>query len=171
MCIRVEACSESARCPHVRSSRYEASVCSHPYRTPHTDGELQARGQCWSGYIVKKVLHPGQKLGLWMATVVRLQDGEGWTPRNVHQSEMMLGTICYRLLAPEQPTASSHSESLNGVRWEGSAQGPVRLTGFCKATADSVRAAAMPPTNGQQAGARRSRPRHRFEAAPKLCRR
>lgn len=107
MCMKVEACSESARCPHVRSSRYKALVCGNPYRTPHTDGELQVRGCCWSGYIVEKVLHPGQKLGLWMATVVRLQDGEGWTPRNVHQSILLLGTICYRPLASEQVTLSA----------------------------------------------------------------
>jgi len=117
MCMRVEACSESARCPHVRSSRYEALVCGNPYHTPHTDGELQSRVGCWSGYIVEKVLHPGQKLGLWMATVVRLQDGEGWTPRNVHQSVLRLGTICYRPLAPEQHAAYSHSQSLCRVRW------------------------------------------------------
>ena len=139
MCMRVEACSESARCPHVRSSRYEASVCSHPYRTPHTDGELQARGQCWSGYIVKKVLHPGQKLGLWMATVVRLQDGEGWTPRNVHQSILVLGTICYRLLASEQLALSAiqracleyaGKEALKGLLgWQVSAKPPLIASG------------------------------------------
>jgi hypothetical protein len=53
MCMKVEACSESARCPHVRSSRYEALVCGNPYHTPHTDGELQSRVGCWSGYIVE----------------------------------------------------------------------------------------------------------------------
>ena len=107
MCMKVEACSESARCPHVRSSRYKALVCDNPYHTPHTDGELQSRVGCWSGYIVEKVLHPGQKLGLWMATVVRLQDGEGWTPRKVHQSVLALSTICYRLLASEQHASAA----------------------------------------------------------------
>jgi len=53
MCMRVEACSESARCPHVRSSRYEALVCGNPYHTPHTDGELHTRVGSWSGYIVE----------------------------------------------------------------------------------------------------------------------
>ena len=53
MWIRVEACSESDRCPHFRSSRYEALVCGNPYRTPHTDGELQTRVDSWSGYIVE----------------------------------------------------------------------------------------------------------------------
>lgn len=42
-----------------------------------------------------------------MATVVRLQDGEGWTPRNIHQSVLMLGTICHRLLASEQHGGSA----------------------------------------------------------------
>lgn len=53
------------------------------------------------------MLHPGQKLGLWMATVVRLQDGEGWTPRDIHQSVLPLRTICYRLLASEQQATAA----------------------------------------------------------------
>ena len=74
-----------------------------------------------------------------MATVVRLQDGEGWTPRNVHQSEMMLGTICYRLLASEQLALSAiqracleyaGKEALKGLLgWQVSAKPPLIASG------------------------------------------
>jgi hypothetical protein len=138
--------------------------CGNPYRTPHTDGELQAREGCWSGYIVEKVLHPGQKLGLWMSTVVRLQDGEGWTLRNVHQSILILGTICYRLLASEQltPLAIQRAcveyagkEALKGLLgWRPSAKLPLIASG-------PPWASVSPLTNDQRAGGQRSRPRHR----------
>ncbi|KAF2622583.1 hypothetical protein BU25DRAFT_480274 [Macroventuria anomochaeta] len=110
-----------------------------PYRTPHTNGELQSRVGCWSGYIVERVSHPGQKLGMWMATVVRLQDGEGWTPRSVHQSILVMGSICYRLLASEQPTPLAiqracvkyaGKEALKGLLgWRASAKPPLIASG------------------------------------------
>jgi hypothetical protein len=109
-----------------------------------------------------------------MATVVRLQDGEGWTPRNVHQSVFALGTICYRLLASEQPASSAIQRACAEYAGKEALKGPARLARSCRATADSVRSAVgsvRPPANDRQAGEKRSRPRHRFEAAPKLCRR
>lgn len=76
-----------------------------------------------------------------MATVVRLQDGEGWTPRSVHQSASMLCTICYRLLASEQHASSAIQRICTEYAGEEALKGPARLASFCKATADSVRSA------------------------------
>lgn len=63
-----------------------------------------------------------------MATVVRLQDGEGWTPRNVRQSILCMGAIYYRLLASEQPTPSAteracvEHDGKEALGWQASAE-------------------------------------------------
>jgi hypothetical protein len=109
MCMKVEACSESARCPHVRSSRYEALVCGNPYHTPHTDGELQPRVDCWSGYIVEKVLHPGQKLGF---AGRRRLDATERPPISIRAGHDLLPAASFGATCK-----LNHSASLYRVRW------------------------------------------------------
>jgi hypothetical protein len=78
-----------------------------PTDTPHTDGELlirlgPARVTSWK-----------RRCTLAEAWMVdgdsgRLQDGEGWTPQEIHQSILFRHTIYYRPLASEELFASSH---------------------------------------------------------------
>jgi hypothetical protein len=90
-----------------------------------------------------------------------MQDGEGWTPRDIHQSVGVAGTIYYRPLASEQPTPPANKRACRASSVEAFKR-PARLVSFCKATADSVRSSVgnlRPWTNDQRADARRSRPR------------
>lgn len=116
MCIKVEACSESARCPHVRSRRYEASVCGNPYLTPHTDGESQSRGLLVG-------LHRGK--GVAPRSEAWIVDGDSGSPagrRRLDATERPpINTRAgFHLLPAASFGASdalSHSQSLCRLRW------------------------------------------------------
>jgi hypothetical protein len=57
-----------------------------------------------AGYIVEKLFHPGRSLKM-DGDSGPLQDGEGWTPRRLHQSMPATTTIYYRPLSSEELVA------------------------------------------------------------------
>lgn len=133
-CMRVEACSESARCPHVRKQPLQGFGLWQPLPHPSHRRRIAVPSGLFVGLHRERDCTPVKSLDCgwrqWFAC--RLQDGEGWTPRNVHQSILMLGTICYRLLASEQyaPSAIQRAcveyagkEALKGLLgWQASAK-------------------------------------------------
>lgn len=109
-----------------------------------------------------------------------LHDGEGWTPRKVHQWERQGTPICYRPLRSEQLVQISHSEAVTSGRGEGKAfngrwLGARSCTASARA-ADSVRSSTCRGREGFRANdgtqaALRSRPRRRSIEASRRRRR
>jgi len=141
MCMKVEACSESARCPHVRSRRYEASVCGPAPTSPHTR-TANCRPE---GLLVG--LHRGKGVAPWSKPWI--VDGDsgspagrrGWPPRSIHQSVLVLGTICYRPLASEQLAPSAIQRACVGYAGKEALKG---LLGW-RALAKPPQIASGPP--------------------------
>jgi hypothetical protein len=72
----------------------------------------------------------------------RLQDGEGWTPLDIHQSILVQPTIFHRPLASEELTSPAIERACLDPSGGGRVHGRARLASFCRATAaiaDSVR--------------------------------
>jgi hypothetical protein len=95
---QVPACSRSG---------CEALVCGDPYNTPHTDGELQGRKRSGRVTSWKNRCAPAESLKVDGDGGLR-QDGEGWTPQSLHQSECTTTTIYYRPLSSEELRCPSH---------------------------------------------------------------
>ncbi|EAT84953.1 hypothetical protein SNOG_07487 [Parastagonospora nodorum SN15] len=138
--------------PACSSSRYEAMFCGNPCQHP-THGRRIARPRgSWSGYIADRCRTPAEP---WTADGDSgcLQDGEGWTPRCIHQSILVQGPICYRPLVSEVLTSPATEraclEPSGVVAFEG-------LLGWqpTAAIADSVRSGTdrlRKPTNDRRA--------------------
>jgi hypothetical protein len=72
----------------------------------------------------------------------RLQDGEGWTPLDIHQSILVQPTIYYRPLVSEVLAPPAIERACHDPSGVVAFMGLARLASFCRATAaiaDSVR--------------------------------
>jgi hypothetical protein len=151
--------------------------CGNPCPHPTHGRRIAGPRRSWSGYIVDRRRTPAEPWTVDGGSGC-LQDGEGWTPRYIHQSILVQCKIDYRPLASEVLTSLATERACLDP-FGGMALGWLaRLASFCRATAasaDSVRSATgnvSRPTNDRRARRQRSRPSRsvcRYEAASKLC--
>jgi hypothetical protein len=75
-----------------------------PLQAPHTQTAYCTSERVMVGLHRGKVVAPRQKLEM-VDGDSGLQDGEGWTPRYIHQSILVLLSISYRALTSEELTS------------------------------------------------------------------